>query len=159
WDQQTLFSGPAVALEPPSASFSLTWDLVFRLQQQGVELLKLTHATGLSHTGDEAIDRRLPLPERYRLSSVAQRRLRELSSEQRPIIAVGTGVVRALESWAGRMLSPDWAETDLRIEPQYPLRIVSGLLTGLHDAHASHMDMLQAFVPAPALERAYEQAG
>jgi len=50
-----MFAGAPVALEPPSASFVLSWNLLFRLQTKGVRAVSLTHGTGLSNTGDAAI--------------------------------------------------------------------------------------------------------
>ncbi|MDQ3038166.1 MAG: S-adenosylmethionine:tRNA ribosyltransferase-isomerase, partial [Myxococcota bacterium] len=63
WDAQTALAGPPVAVEPPSAGFVLTYALLELLRARGVELASLTHAAGLSSTGDAALDARLPLPE------------------------------------------------------------------------------------------------
>jgi S-adenosylmethionine:tRNA ribosyltransferase-isomerase len=76
------------------------------------------------------------------------------------VIAVGTTVVRALESAAdGRGgVRPGRGFTRLRIGPGYRLRVADGLLTGFHEPEASHLDMLAAFVPAPGLQAAYAEA-
>jgi S-adenosylmethionine:tRNA ribosyltransferase-isomerase len=158
WDQQTLFSGPPVALEPPSASFSLTWNLLFKLQKAGVEVLPLTHATGISNTGDLAIDKQLPFPETYRISIEVQKRLIEAKKEGRALVAVGTGAVRALESWGGKSNSGEWTWTEIKLTKNFKRKIVSGLLTGLHEPEASHLDMLESFAPETLLRKAYEEA-
>ena len=76
------------------------------------------------------------------------------------VVAVGTTVVRALESaatWEGRILpARDW--TRLRIRPERPPRAVDALITGLHEPMASHFDLLRAFVPEALLRRAYAEA-
>ena len=75
------------------------------------------------------------------------------------MVAVGTSVVRALEGAArhGR-LRPGANRTDLRIGASYRPRVVSGLLTGLHEPGESHFELLQAFAPRPLLDRALAHA-
>jgi S-adenosylmethionine:tRNA ribosyltransferase-isomerase len=76
------------------------------------------------------------------------------------VIAVGTTVVRALESAAdeqGRVIaSRGW--TDLVITPERGVRVVDGLLTGFHEPRASHLAMLEAIAGRAQLERAYRAA-
>ncbi|MEQ1878124.1 MAG: S-adenosylmethionine:tRNA ribosyltransferase-isomerase, partial [Bdellovibrionia bacterium] len=97
WDRQTIFSGPPVALEPPSAAFCLTWSLVENWKANGIRVARLTHATGVSVTSEEKIDRLLPLPETASIPLETVAEIATALSEKRRIIAVGTGVVRALE--------------------------------------------------------------
>jgi S-adenosylmethionine:tRNA ribosyltransferase-isomerase len=158
WDQQTLFAGPPLALEPPSASFVLTWDLLFQLQSLGVEILSITHATGLSNTGDKKIDRMLPLSEPYRISRDVQKCLIEAHRKGKRIVAAGTGVVRALESWAGKFSQQEWSWATLKIDEHFQRKVVSGLLTGLHEPEATHLSLLRAFVSDNLLRRAYLEA-
>jgi S-adenosylmethionine:tRNA ribosyltransferase-isomerase len=68
------------------------------------------------------------------------------------VIAVGTTVVRALESGAGE----GW--TDLVIEPDSPIGALDGLLTGFHDADSTHLAMLEAIAGRDLVERSYEEA-
>jgi len=76
------------------------------------------------------------------------------------VIAVGTTVVRALETAAGPdgHVSAMEGWTRLRLGAGSPLRAVDGLLTGFHEPQASHFDLLQAFLDEPLLERAYREA-
>lgn len=90
---------------------------------------------------------------------VGERAVRAILQAGR-VIAVGTTVVRALETAAlgtGR-LRPIRGWTNLAIRPQSELRVVHGLLTGFHEPQASHFDLLRAFVDGPLLERAYDEA-
>ncbi|MGH2797334.1 MAG: S-adenosylmethionine:tRNA ribosyltransferase-isomerase, partial [Thermoleophilaceae bacterium] len=76
------------------------------------------------------------------------------------VIAVGTTVVRALESAAAEhgpgAATEGW--TDLVIEPDTPIRALDGLLTGFHDSDSSHLAMLEAIGGRDLLERSYEEA-
>jgi S-adenosylmethionine:tRNA ribosyltransferase-isomerase len=75
------------------------------------------------------------------------------------VVAVGTTVVRTLETAAGASgLRAGAGVTRLRIGPGHRLAAVDGLLTGLHEPEASHLDLLGAFIDRPALDRAYAAA-
>jgi S-adenosylmethionine:tRNA ribosyltransferase-isomerase len=76
------------------------------------------------------------------------------------VVAVGTTVVRALETAAAPPagVRAGGGVTRLRIGPGHRLAAVDGLLTGLHEPEASHLDLLGAFVDRPALDRAYAAA-
>src|SRR5207249_8414518 len=67
WDVWTPIAGPPVAFEPPSAGFALDWGMLGALRVRGVELATITHAAGISSTGDTELDRRLPFDEPYRI--------------------------------------------------------------------------------------------
>jgi S-adenosylmethionine:tRNA ribosyltransferase-isomerase len=71
------------------------------------------------------------------------------------VIAVGTTVVRALETTGGRAGS-GW--TKLVIGPERAVRVVDGLITGWHEPQASHLHMLEAIAGRELLRRSYEQA-
>jgi S-adenosylmethionine:tRNA ribosyltransferase-isomerase len=158
WDQQTIFSGVPAAIEPPSASFVFSWDLLFQLRAAGVDVAPLTHGTGISNTGDPAIDAQLPFPERFRIPHATQRAVWRARNRGGRVIAVGTGVVRALESWGGGADSAGWRWTDLKLRADSPLKVVDGVLTGMHEPGASHIDLLQAFISKERLQDAYTRA-
>jgi S-adenosylmethionine:tRNA ribosyltransferase-isomerase len=67
WSVQTAYAGRPWAAEMPSAGRPLTWEVVLGLRRAGVAVASLTHAAGLSSTGDDALDRALPWPERYEI--------------------------------------------------------------------------------------------
>jgi S-adenosylmethionine:tRNA ribosyltransferase-isomerase len=156
WHVQTGYAGRPWAVELPSAGRPLTADMRHKLGRRGVRLAGLTHAAGLSSTGDPALDARLPLPERFEIPPRTVAAVAEARSARGRIVAVGTSAVRALEGQAARhhgRLVPGGGVTDLVIDASHRLRVVDGLLTGLHDPGTSHFDLLQAFA-APALLRA-----
>ena len=67
WDQQTIFSGPPISVEPPSASFPLTWELLFALKNKGIKIAEILHGAGISSTGSQELDQLLPLKEWYEI--------------------------------------------------------------------------------------------
>ena len=174
WDQQTIFARAPVAVEPPSASFAFDWSQIARLRRAGVDIVTLTHATGLSDSGSPEINARLPFPEWSRIPEATCSAIVRAKREGRRIVAVGTGTVRALESWG--QLGGRGAEsavndgrgraggreveffTSLKVTAGFEPRIVDGLVTGMHDVGASHLDLLAAFVPRERLDRAYAEA-
>jgi S-adenosylmethionine:tRNA ribosyltransferase-isomerase len=161
WHVQTPFASRPWAVEMPSAGRPLTWALLGELRARGVRLASLTHAAGLSSTGDPAIDAALPLPERFDVPAATVRAIAETHRAGRRVVAAGTTVVRALEGSArmnGGELLPGEGTTDLRIDASFRPRIVDGLLTGLHELGSSHRQLMQAFAPEPLLALAWTHA-
>jgi len=161
WDVQTVYATRPWAVEAPSAGFALTWDLLLELRRLGVNIASVTHAAGLSSTGDEALDARLPLAERYEVSEEAVRSVERAKQRGGRIIALGTTVTRALESAAaqgGGGLIPSKGMTELLLGPRTQRRVVDGIVTGVHEAATSHFTLLESFAPRPLLERAHALA-
>ncbi len=161
WHVQTPFASRPWAVEMPSAGRPLTWALLGELRARGVRIASLTHAAGLSSTGDPAIDAALPLPERFDVPASTVRAIAETRRAGHRVVAAGTTVVRALEGSAklhGGELLPGEGTTDLRIDARFRPRVVDGLLTGLHELGSSHRELTQAFAPEPLLARAWAHA-
>jgi S-adenosylmethionine:tRNA ribosyltransferase-isomerase len=160
WSVQTVFASRPWAVEMPSAGRPLTAKLLAALRRRGVELARLTHAAGLSATGDRQLDAMLPLPERYEIPPETVAALARAAARGGRVIAVGTTVVRALEGAAERdgEVHPGPGVTDLVITPARSLRVVDALLTGMHEPSESHYRLLGAFAPAALLTRAWECA-
>ncbi|MCB9733948.1 MAG: S-adenosylmethionine:tRNA ribosyltransferase-isomerase [Deltaproteobacteria bacterium] len=161
WDVQTAYAARPWAVEAPSAGLPLGVELLSALRRRGVALARVTHAAGLSATGDAALDARLPLPERYHVGADAVLAIREARRRGGRVVAVGTSVVRALEgaAVAGHgALAPGGGVTALRIGPDTPLRVVDGLLSGQHEPGTSHFELASAFAARAALEAAHAHA-
>jgi S-adenosylmethionine:tRNA ribosyltransferase-isomerase len=161
WSVQTAYGSRPWSVEMPSAGRPLTWRLLRELGRRGVALAAVTHAAGLSSTGEPALDGALPLPERYSIGAAAVAAVEAARAEGGRVVAVGTTVVRALEGAAARhggALAAGDGVTDLRVGPGFAPRVVDGLLTGMHDPTTSHFQLLGAFAPAPLLERAFAHA-
>ncbi|WP_437630018.1 S-adenosylmethionine:tRNA ribosyltransferase-isomerase [Sorangium sp. So ce854] len=165
WHAQTRYASRPICAELPSAGRPLVWGLLLELIRRGVRVAWVTHAAGISSTGDRALDALLPLPERFDIPEETVAAVREARASGRRVVAVGTTVTRALEGCAaqhGGELRPGPGVTDLVLHHGFRPRIVDGLLTGVHDPTESHFRLLEAFAPAPLLHSAYahaEQAG
>jgi S-adenosylmethionine:tRNA ribosyltransferase-isomerase len=161
WHIQTPFAARPWAVEMPSAGRPLAWSLVRALQAAGVGVYAVTHAAGLSSTGDSVLDARLPLPERFEVPQRTVDAIQAARAQGGRVVAVGTTVVRALEGCAdrhgGELLAFE-GTTDLRIDPGFVPRVVDGLLTGLHPAGSSHRELEQAFAPEALLSEAWTDA-
>jgi S-adenosylmethionine:tRNA ribosyltransferase-isomerase len=161
WDVQTAYASRPWAAEAPSAGFALSWELLLDLRRRGVGVARVTHAAGLSSTGDEELDARLPFAERYEVPEETVRAIDAAGARGGRVIAVGTTVTRALESAAaegGGRPVPSCGLTELLLGPGMRPRVVDGILTGVHEAGTSHFALLEAFAPRPLLERAHRLA-
>jgi S-adenosylmethionine:tRNA ribosyltransferase-isomerase len=130
-------------------------------RRRGIGLVSLTHAAGLSSTGDPGLDAALPLPEAFDIPADTVRAVERTRAARGRVVAVGTTVVRALEgAWeaGGGRLRAGEGRTSLRIDGRFQPRVVDGLLTGVHQPGESHFELLQAFAPEPLLRRALAHA-
>jgi S-adenosylmethionine:tRNA ribosyltransferase-isomerase len=153
---QTMFSREPGSAEMPSAGRPLTPRVVAGLTQRGVRIAAITLHTGVSslETGEP------PYPERYRVPQETAVAVNAARRNGGRVIAVGTTVVRALETVASRdgSLRVDEGWTDSVVSPERPPRAVDGIITGLHAPNASHLAMLEAFAGRERLARAYDEA-
>ena len=119
----------------------------------------MTHAAGLSSTGEPALDALLPLPEPYEVLPRTAFAVDETRSRGGRVIAAGTTVVRALESAASSgVVEPGLGVARLRVDGAHALRAVDAILTGMHEPGSSHFDLLTAFASPEALARAHAHA-
>jgi S-adenosylmethionine:tRNA ribosyltransferase-isomerase len=148
WDTWTPIAGPPVAFEPPSAGFALDWRTVDALRRSGVHFATLTHAAGISSTGDEELDARLPFDEPYRIPESTARLIRRAHAAGGRLIAIGTTVVRALEHTVSvhGTVCETMGVADNKIGPTTELRVVDAILSGTHEPGTSHHNLLSAFV-------------
>jgi S-adenosylmethionine:tRNA ribosyltransferase-isomerase len=159
WDVWTSIAGPPVAFEPPSAGFALDWRALAAMRTRGIAFATLTHAAGISSTGDEELDRRLPFDEPYHVPVSTAAAIREAQARGGRVVAVGTTVVRALEHAArrdGRVRAGAGLATQ-RIGAATRLRVVDAILSGTHEPGTSHYQLLRAFADDATLGRADEE--
>jgi S-adenosylmethionine:tRNA ribosyltransferase-isomerase len=154
--RQTVYAEQPGSAEMPSAGRPFTAELLVRLMAHGVTLAPVVLHCGVS--SPELHEP--PAPERFEVPPDTARLVRSATTAGRRVVAVGTTVVRALESAVGDdgRVRPARGWTDLVLGPRQPARVVTGLVTGLHPPEASHLLLLEA-VAGPALVRvAYEAA-
>lgn len=154
---QTVFASHPGSVEMPSAGRAFSWELLFNLQRKGIQLEFIQLHTGLSYLLDDDLE---SSPEdnyeEYRLSENTIEKINKTKTSGGRVIAVGTTVVRALES-AG-VTGKLSGVTNLYINENFQLKLVDGIITGFHEPKASHLDMLTAFVPQEKLWNAYDIA-
>lgn len=153
---QTVFAAEPGSAEMPSAGRPFTRELVERLTRKGVGIAPLVLHTGVaSLESDEP-----PYPERYRVPSSTADAVNRAHAAGGRVVAVGTTVVRALETVAdpdGRVRAgAGW--TDLVVGPERGVYAVDAMLTGFHAPRASHLAMLEALAGRRHLAAAYDAA-
>lgn len=157
---RTVFALPSAdgtgSAEMPSAARPFTAELVARLVSRGVQFAPVTLHTGVA--SPEAHEP--PYPELFEVPGASARLINAARAGGGRVLAVGTTAVRAVESAAG----PDGVvrgaagRTELVVTPERGVRVVEGLLTGLHEPQASHLLMLEAVAGRAAVERGYAEA-
>lgn len=153
---QTVFAREPGSAEMPSAARPFSADVVTDLVRHGIRVAPIVLHTGVSSLeGAEA-----PYPERFRVPRTTASLVNATHEDQGRVVAVGTTVVRALESATDDrgVTHPASGWTELVVTPARPPRAVDGLLTGWHEPEASHLLMLEAIGGREAVARAYRSA-
>jgi S-adenosylmethionine:tRNA ribosyltransferase-isomerase len=153
---QTVFALHPGSAEMPSAGRPFTDGIVTRLVTAGVLVVPVLLHTGVA--SPEAHER--PYPERFAVPASTARAVSAARAAGGRVIAIGTTVVRALESAVDREgeLRPASGITDLVVTPERGVRVVDGLLTGFHEPTASHRDLLAAVAGQDLLDACYGRA-
>jgi len=153
---QTVFAREHGSAEMPSAARPFTADLVTELVSAGVLVVPITLHCGVSSL--EAGEN--PYPERYRVPPETARLVNAVHGWGGRVIAVGTTVVRALETVAapGCAVSAGHGLTRLVVSPDRGLRAIDGLITGWHEPESSHLSLLEAAAGPELLRRSYDAA-
>lgn len=159
---QTVFAARPGAVAAPTAGLHFSRELLERIEERGVEIVKIT-----LHVGRDTFK---PLTEReiesgelhgepMEIGIDAGRRLRAAKDQGRRIVAVGTTCVRALESFAlGSGELPHRARTRLFIRPGHEFRMVDALITNFHLPRSSLLLLVSAFAGREAILEAYREA-
>lgn len=153
---QTVYATEPGSAEMPSAGRAFTPEIITRLVAAGVQVAPL-----LLHTGVASLeDHEPPYEEYYRVPPETARLVNAARAAGGRVVAVGTTVVRALESVADRqgVVHPGAGYTDLVITPERGLRVADAMLTGLHEPRASHLAMLAALAGVAHLRHTYAAA-
>jgi S-adenosylmethionine:tRNA ribosyltransferase-isomerase len=172
---QTIFAREGFAAAAPTAGLHFTQDLIGRLKRRGIELVELTLEVGLGtfqpirteRVEDHRIHR-----ESYEIPEAAAEAIAKAKREDRPVVAIGTTVVRALEDAAvkferrgeplgqagGEILAAGRSEAELYIYPGYRFRVVDQILTNFHLPRSSLLVMVAAFAGREFLLEAYRHA-
>jgi S-adenosylmethionine:tRNA ribosyltransferase-isomerase len=153
---QTVFGIDPGSAEMPSAGRPFSTELVTELVARGVLIAPITLHTGVSSLENGEA----PYPERYRVPAATARTVNAVRGWGGRVVAIGTTVVRALETVAAPDGSVQAGEgsTYLVVTPERGLRTVDGLLTGWHEPRSSHLQMIEAAAGPALLDRSYRAA-
>lgn len=158
---QTIFSRVPGSAEMPSAARPFTRAGLKSLRNKGIQLASLVLHTGVSslEVENEEVETQPLYAEPFAVSQQTAAAVNNARFEGRKVIAVGTTVIRALESaWDGKQVQARRGFTRLYIHPGKQLNTVDGLLTGLHDPVTSHLAMLYALAGTHRIQNAYKEA-
>lgn len=160
---QTLFAKAPGSAEMPSAARPFTTDVVDSLTARGVGIETIRLHTGVSslEIETEEVEAHTLPPEPFRVPAKTAEAVNSARDDGRRVVAIGTTVVRALESaWSfdDERVVPRAGYTRLLVHPGRGVFAVDGLLTGFHDPGASHLAMLYAVAGADLVRDGYERA-
>ena len=166
---QTVYAQRPGAVAAPTAGLHFTPEILGELQAKGCELCEITLDVGLGtfqpvHT--ETLEEHKIHFEAYEISSEVAGKIREAKSNSRPILAVGTTVVRALEDAAARAAAAGQgtlpaagrAEAQIFLLPGHEFRVVDKLLTNFHLPKSTLLALVAAFAGRENILRAYRHA-
>jgi S-adenosylmethionine:tRNA ribosyltransferase-isomerase len=162
---QTVYAERIGSVAAPTAGLHLTAELLSRIRARGLELGRLELEVGLGTFRPVVTDdlaQHVMHEERYRVDRDLVSQVAAARARGAPIVAVGTTVVRALESAAdparaGHVLAQATA-TRLLIEPGYAFRVVDALLTNFHQPKSTLLALVAAFAGLEQMQRAYREA-
>ncbi len=158
---QTLFSMFPGSVEMPSAARPITPLVRDLLLARGIGVSGIILHTGVSslEIEDETVEDQALYPEKFRVSAATAHAVNATHARRGRVIAVGTTVVRALETaWTPNGLRACAGSTSLYVHPGIGVHSVDGLLTGLHDPVTSHLAMLSAIAGLDRVKEAYAEA-
>jgi S-adenosylmethionine:tRNA ribosyltransferase-isomerase len=153
---QTIFAVKPGSSEMPSAGRPFTHMLMRRLAARGVKISAVT-----LHTGVASLEHpEPPYPEPYLVSHETAHTINTQRQRGSRIIAVGTTVVRCLQTVCAEdgSVEPGQGFTDVVIKPDSTVKAIDGMITGWHEPNASHLMMLEAVAGRELVERSYKEA-
>jgi S-adenosylmethionine:tRNA ribosyltransferase-isomerase len=161
-DYQTIFARVPGSSEMPSAGRPFTRRTLDELHDHGVGIASIVLHTGVSslelEPGSEG-DGPPVYPEPFEVPPETARAVRAARGRCGRVIAVGTTVLRALETaWVGGEVVPSSGFTLRVLGPGRPMRAADALITGLHDPRTSHLALLFGFAGEERVRSAYAEA-
>ena len=158
---QTIFGRVPGSAEMPSAARPFTARVLAELRRRGVRRAGLLLHTGVSslELETEEVENQPMYPEPFRVPAATAEAVERTRWTGHRVIAVGTTVVRALESaWNGERVVPASGFTRRYVHPGNPVHSVDGLLTGFHDSRTTHLALLYALARPQLIRDAYAEA-
>ncbi len=161
---QTIYAEKDGAVAAPTAGLHFTQEVLSSLRKKGIDMEMVTLHVGpgtfLPVRTRRVEDHRMHV-ERYNVSQRTSEAIGRAKKEGRRVIAVGTTVVRTLESaWDDMQARPavGWGLTDIFIKPGYGFKVVDALLTNFHLPKSTLIMLVCAFAGTDFVLNAYSQA-
>jgi S-adenosylmethionine:tRNA ribosyltransferase-isomerase len=164
---QTIYAQKGTAVAAPTAGLHFTPQILDRIRKRGVEIAEISLQVGLgtfTPIRTERLEDHKIHTESYEIPEASAAAIETARRENRPILAVGTTVVRAIEDGAekgassGGAIAPGKAEAEIFLYPGKPFRVVNQLLTNFHLPQSSLLAMVAAFAGHERILRAYRHA-
>jgi S-adenosylmethionine:tRNA ribosyltransferase-isomerase len=166
---QTVYARRPGAVAAPTAGLHFTPEILDKLKTKGCELCEVTLDVGLGtfqpiHT--ETLEEHKIHAEAYEITAEVAEKIHRAKSQSRPVLAVGTTVVRTLEDAAARaaaagkgsLIAADRAEAEIFLLPGHNFRVVDQLLTNFHLPKSTLLALVSAFAGRENILRAYRHA-
>lgn len=159
---QTVFAERGKAIAAPTAGLHFTPKILERIDEKDVRVIPISLEVGLATfqpVRASRVENHRMLEETYSISKKAASAINLAKDESRPVIAVGTTSVRALESaFKQGKINHGKASTRLFIYPDYDFKVVDKLLTNFHLPRSTLLMMVAAFAGLDSIKKAYQQA-
>ncbi len=159
---QTVFARREGSIAAPTAGLHFTPQVLKKLEAKRVTICRVTLEVGLSTfqpVRTERLENHSMLTESYNVGRKAAEEINRAKSESRPVVAVGTTVVRTIESaWSGDRIRAGSRSTGLFIYPGYHFRVVDRLLTNFHLPRSTLLMLVSAFAGTELIRKAYAEA-
>lgn len=164
---QTVFARSGSAVAAPTAGLHFTEATLQRLRDRGIQIVEITLNVGLGTfepVRTEQLEDHKIHAELYEITEATANAIAQARRDNRPVLAVGTTVVRTLEDAAEKNLAraapimPGKAEADIFLYPGKPFRVVNQLLTNFHLPKSTLLGMVAAFAGRENILRAYRHA-
>jgi len=159
---QTVFAQKEGSVAAPTAGFHFTTQILERIKARGVRIVKISLDVGqatFQPVRTARVENHHMLEETYSISLAASQEIEEAKKESRPVVAVGTTSVRALESAArGGKIQAGASSTNLFISPGYEFKVVDRLLTNFHLPKSTLLMLVAAFAGLDFIKKAYQEA-
>lgn len=159
---QTVYAQKEGAIAAPTAGLHFTPEVLAESRKKGVVLVKISLDVGLATfkpVRARTVENHRMLEESYSISAEAADEIEKAKQESRPVIAVGTTVVRAVESaYQNGRIRRGTSSTDLFIYPGYEFRVIDRLLTNFHLPKSTLIMMVSAFSSIDLIKKAYLEA-
>jgi S-adenosylmethionine:tRNA ribosyltransferase-isomerase len=166
---QTVFAKRPGAIAAPTAGLHFSPEILDEIRARGVKICEMTLDVGLGTfqpIHSETLEGHVMHSESYEIPAETAEGIQAARATGRPIVAVGTTVVRALEDAAVRsaeagsssLVLPGRADARIFIVPGFPFRVVDALLTNFHLPRSTLLGLVCAFAGLEYVLRAYKHA-